>query len=399
MNQKLSWIADLLDSDTKAMGTYLALIYLRACRANQVYSAKPVGKLEMNEWNAKKLIGRYFGKTEEAEIASEAGSEFIDRLFRYEDVLNYNKRNLILDEIEREFLDKFVSAFEKYLRIDHIPEKSRDKIADILLDVRNGLYGKPSTPAGTVNILRSDLVEKVKKFRGVSEEEILELILPSLMSSGLMIERLLPDPSPYYTFPAPCLSEKIIALTKVGGKVVVTKPGTMEITNKIEDTLSTALKELGFEVSLGASKESRQGEPVRVDVWGQRMIGNTRFSIYVSCRNWNKTVKKEEVIEESGRVINLKELPQLRIIVARELTRDAREAAELEGFHAIELGRRAEADAEEINKFVNKALEDFFTEIAHPRLKEFTSKIADLERKLEKIEKDLSELVSKLKKA
>ena len=396
MNQRLSWVADLLDSDKKAMGTYLALIYLRVCKANHVYSAKPVGKLEMNDRNAKKLISRYFSKTDEAELASETGAEFIDRLFRIEGVLNYSNRNLILDEIEKEFLDKFVSAFEKYLRIEQIPEKSRDKIAEILLDIRNGLYGKPSTPAGTVSILRSDLVERAKKFRGISEEEILELILPSLMSSGLMLERLIPDPSPYYTFPAPCLSEEIIALTKLGGREGVTKPEIVRPANKIDDIFSTALKELGFEVSLSTSKESRQGEPVKVDVWGQRRIGSTRFSVYVSCRNWNKTVNKDGVIEEISRVVNLRELPQLRIIVARELTKDAREIAESEGFYIIELGRRT--DAKEISELVNKALEDFFTSIAHPKLRELTSRIADLEEKLEKIEKDLSELISKLKK-
>jgi len=51
-----------------------------------------------------------------------------------------------------------------------------------------------------------------------------------------------------------------------------------------------------------------------------------------------------------------------------------------------------------VSELVNKALEDFFTSIAHPKLRELTSRIADLEEKLEKIEKDLSELISKLKK-
>lgn len=95
-------------------------------------------------------------------------------------------------------------------------------------------------------------------------------------------------------------------------------------------------------------------------------------------------------------MVNLRELPQLRIIVAGELAKDAREIAESEGFYIIELGRRT--DAKEISELVNKALEDFFTSIAHPKLRELTSRIADLEEKLEKIEKDLSELISKLKK-
>ncbi|TDA30151.1 MAG: hypothetical protein DSO00_02295 [Archaeoglobi archaeon] len=81
MNQRLSWVADLLDSDKKAMGTYLALIYLRVCKANHVYSAKPVGKLEMNDRNAKKLISRYFSKTDEAELASETGGRIHRQAF------------------------------------------------------------------------------------------------------------------------------------------------------------------------------------------------------------------------------------------------------------------------------------------------------------------------------
>jgi len=76
--------------------------------------------------------------------------------------------------------------------------------------------------------------------------------------------------------------------------------------------------------------------------------GSTRFSVYVSCRNWNKTVNKDGVIEEISRVVNLRELPQLRIIVAGELAKDAREIAESEGFYIIELGRRT--DAKEISE-------------------------------------------------
>jgi hypothetical protein len=111
---KYWWMKDLVDSEAKAMGTYIALFHLlRNYGPYYRFEVKPSGALIMREEYPQALISKYLaGRKAEVKQALEAGKAFIERLFEHEDVLDWNKRRQILYEIEAEFYDDFVKAFE-----------------------------------------------------------------------------------------------------------------------------------------------------------------------------------------------------------------------------------------------------------------------------------------------
>jgi hypothetical protein len=101
-------------------------------------------------------------------------------------------------------------------------------------------------------------------------------------------------------------------------------------------------------------------------VWASKKIADTSFSVYVSCKNWDRAVDGSVIDEETGRVLSLREWPQLKVIIAKEVTAPAKEIAEeANGFVVIELGKRAEAEkAREIYELVYRVLNELFTSIA-----------------------------------
>jgi hypothetical protein len=78
------------------------------------------------------------------------------------------------------------------------------------------------------------------------------------------------------------------------------------------------------------------------------------------------------------------------------LTEPAREVAEADGFVVIELGKKAEADRDrEIYELVYGTLNELFTSIAPPRLREIASRIADVRESLRKVEEELTSLLAR----
>jgi hypothetical protein len=390
----------LVDSDAKAMGTYLALIYLLV--KNPTFFAKPSGASIISEGDARRLYANYFaGRGAEVMEALEAGGAFVDRLFEYEDALDSFKRNRVLGEIEIEFLDAFTKAFKKYLRLDRIREELREKIREVLLDVRDRLYGDALTPVGTTALSANQLREGIKTYHEVGEGETDKLI-SHLRASGSLIE--LPAYPYDYALPAPCLSDEVIGLVAkpaIDVKKLIPpppKPERFEVKPSreiLEGIVSSVFEGLGFRTSTNVSKEARRGSPIEVDVWAERAVAGTRFSVYVSCKDWNRAVDRPVIDEESGRVLNLRDWPQMKVIVAKELTKPAKEAAEADGFIAVELGEKAEAgNARGIYELVYRALNEVFVSMAPPRLAEIAARIAYLRESLRKIEEELTSLQS-----
>jgi hypothetical protein len=200
MNQeKLLWMKDLLDKDSRIMGVYLALLCLRFLKRDDDYTdAIPSGKDFINRayYSWDRYYIQYFGKNE-IEEAIEAGEAFIDRLFEHERVLNSASRNLILDLIERDFYYEFSSAFKKYLKLDLIIPEFRQIIQNLLQDVIAGSYkiiDETLSGSRLVEMTEDDL----KKY-GI--RKIGQLILGSGFAIGY---------ANYYIFPAPSLSEDTI---------------------------------------------------------------------------------------------------------------------------------------------------------------------------------------------
>ena len=160
----------------------------------------------------------------------------------------------------------------------------------------------------------------------------------------------------------------------------------------LERMVAEALKELGFEAKTNDVRPSRVGSPVECDVWAWKSVTGGRLSVYVSCKDWwNKAVNRRVIDEEFGRTQNLKEVPQLKILVVRKLSASAREVAAADGFFVVELGSR---NLDEMREFIRRALRELFTAIAPPELQKLASETKELAEKLRNIASELERLAA-----
>ncbi|MEM2288472.1 MAG: restriction endonuclease [Sulfolobales archaeon] len=286
--------------------------------------------------------------------------------------------------MEAKFIEKFTKAFKKYLRLDIIPKELVEVLREVLLDIRSHLYKIIfTTPLGTVSLWESYLIDDLKTYRGIKGEEAKKL-LSYLASSGLAIYGMY---GIEYTIPAPCLTDEIINLLKVtkpplllppppAPEVVKTSKPTKDI---LESIASSVLKDLSFKVYTNVRMDARTGSPIEVNVWAEKDVGPMKFSVYVSCKNWDRKIDRSVVDEEFGRTMNLRDQPQLKVIVAKRLSEPAKEVAISDGFLVIELRKRAEAEtATEAYELIYETLNELFTATAPPRLLEIASRVGEI---------------------
>jgi len=127
-----------------------------------------------------------------------------------------------------------------------------------------------------------------------------------------------------------------------------------------------------------------KGGDVEVDVWAVKNVRGAQFRVYVSCKNWDKDVDRTVVDQEFGRVLQLYQLPHLRILVAKGLTEHARKAAFDDGFFVVELGERASSEnAQEIYDAVRERLKEIFIGIAPDRIVRAVDRLKEALRELE----------------
>lgn len=113
----------------------------------------------------------------------------------------------------------------------------------------------------------------------------------------------------------------------------------------------------------------------------------------MSCKNWDRDVDRSVVDEEFGRVFNLQEVPHLRILVVKSMSRPAKEVAEADEFFVIEVGEKAtRANADEIYKLIYRKLSEIFTGIAPPQLLEIAKKVSETAKELNRIAQELAKL-------
>jgi hypothetical protein len=422
------WIGDLLDKDSKALGVYLALLYM--LNKYTSFKSKPPAEKILRDRETRNLYAVYFiGRGRELKEAVEAGKAFLSRLFDSEDVLDWTKRSEILGDIEAEFYDKFVNAFKKYLRLDAIPSEYRSKIASLLLDVRSQAYERQETLIeietlnGTLTIpdryfTDDERVQKFAKRYGIKVEEVGRL-LEALRRSGLAVY------SSYYrnwVFPAPCLSDEIINLVRAPTPVsaaaaaaprervasaesaerlvpAAPRPAAEKYAGKtpsreiLESIVADVLKDLGFHVRTNVklpAKGGRAGE-VEVDVWAYKP--EVRFYVYASCKNWDREVDASEIDREFGRVHQLDQIPHLKVFVAKKLTDPARARAQADGFIVVELGEKAtKGNAQEIYNLVYSQLKALFYGIAPPELQKLARRTKEVAEELRKIAEEMEKL-------
>jgi hypothetical protein len=351
------WVEDLVSSDAKAIGTYLAMLNLLGPRHFDKYrNVDKLGDFIMTSQVVKTWLALYFaGKAEYIREAYEAGKEFVDKLFANEPsvALDTYERNIILGEIEFNFYNNFLMAFKKHLKFANIPEELRGIVREVLFDVRTQLYGGSLiTHAGTTTIREDALKKNIEDYRKLKGEDTKKLIL-CMEKSGLILKYY--EYVGVYIFPAPCLSDDVIALLvrseKLSGSI-------------LERTVAEVFRDLGFsDVIPNYRSKSKAGSPVEVDVWAWKQVDDDiNFTVYVSCKNWDKPIGREVIDEETGRVMNLDKLPNLKIIIASGMNQDAKKLAEANGFLVIELGKKAtEENRKEIYELVYRVLSKIFS--------------------------------------
>jgi len=169
-------------------------------------------------------------------------------------------------------------------------------------------------------------------------------------------------------------------------KPEVLQPLTTTRPEILESIVASVLRDLGFNVRTNVKLPAKGGE-VEADVWATKNVGGLQFRVYASCKNWNRDIDRQVIDQEFGRVLQLDQLPHLRILVVRSLTEPARKAALDDGFFVIELGEKATtANSQEIYSSIYGRLRDLFIGIAPDKIR----KIID---NLKNIIGDLEELV------
>ena len=161
----------------------------------------------------------------------------------------------------------------------------------------------------------------------------------------------------------------------------------------LEGIVAKVLEDLGFHARVNDRRPSRVGSDVEVDVWAEKVVGNKKFSVYVSCKNWNSDVDRSTVDEEFGRAMNLREIPTLRLLVVGGISEPAKEVARADGFFVIELGEAArEEEAERAYGIIKSELKELFMSIAPPELLEIAERVESASKVLADIANDLRKL-------
>ncbi|MGC8696583.1 MAG: restriction endonuclease [Conexivisphaera sp.] len=157
--------------------------------------------------------------------------------------------------------------------------------------------------------------------------------------------------------------------------------------------MAGALQDLGFTARVNDRRPSRTGSDVEVDVWAERPVGDMKFTVYASCKNWNRDVDRPVIDEELGRVLNLREMPHLRVLVVRSMGAPAKEVARADGFLVIELGDAVdETNAARAREMIRSKLRGIFVGIAPPELRRLAEMVEDASRVLSNIAGDLRSL-------
>jgi hypothetical protein len=153
----------------------------------------------------------------------------------------------------------------------------------------------------------------------------------------------------------------------------------------LEDVVAEVLESLGFRVRVDQKVQGRSGE-IEVDVWGEKIIGDTRFIVYASCKNWDNPVDVGTVREEFGRILQMISIPNVWILVAPTFTDSARREAIANGFMVIEIGEKAhEGNVDRIYSKVYDKLDKLFTGVAPKRLQELAERVRELAERARRI--------------
>jgi len=154
-DQNYQWVEKLLDTDSKTMGVYLALLYLRVWKRKTPTEEKvfflPTEITEEKEF--KRLLASYFAGKENVREILDVTRNFVNSVISSLPLANI--RNQMLEDVECRFFAKFVKVFRRYIDVAKIPEDLREVVPDILLSIRK--RGSTLTSCGTAEVSAGEL--------------------------------------------------------------------------------------------------------------------------------------------------------------------------------------------------------------------------------------------------
>jgi predicted RecB family endonuclease len=191
--------------------------------------------------------------------------------------------------------------------------------------------------------------------------------------------------------------ESLVALAKPVAVEAVKPPSKpvqvvkrFGVRDPLEDVVASVLDSLGFSVKVDHRIVSRAGTEVEVDVWAEKVVGDMRFAIYASCKNWDRPVEVSVVREEFGRILQLPFIPHVRVIVAPFFTESAKKEAYADGFVVIETGEKAtEENLEKVYQRVYEKLNKLFMGVAPKWMQELAEKARTIAEEIKKLSEEL----------
>jgi hypothetical protein len=215
--EDISWVKNLISTDAKALGVYIAILWLRFIFSNSKsmnIEDYPFFEKTMKNFLALYPIGKF-----RLEVF-EAAKTFFNQFFtRYGSKASEEvSRNSLLEQIEGEFFETFAKAYRKFLKIDEIPRTYRERIALLLRKIRSReIYINDTTIMGSIVISRSRINEYLKSLK-LKEDEI---AIPHqyLVKSGFA----LPAFSDHI-IPVPCFMDDVLRLLEEERGVAEVKP-------------------------------------------------------------------------------------------------------------------------------------------------------------------------------
>jgi ribosomal protein L23 len=196
--------------------------------------------------------------------------------------------------------------------------------------------------------------------------------LLSILSSDFSIEFLGPVPEELAELQKPMVSPyvKYVNIAK----------------DVLEGIVAGALEVLGFSVKVDHKVTSKAGTEVEVDVWGEKIFGDTKFITYASCKNWDNPVDIGVVREEFGRIFQMPLIPHVRILVAPMFTESAEKEAITNGFVVIEVDEKAtKENMENIYGKVYEELNKLFSGVAPKWMQDLAEKVKKIADEIRKI--------------
>jgi hypothetical protein len=158
----------------------------------------------------------------------------------------------------------------------------------------------------------------------------------------------------------------------------------------LEDVVANVLEALGFSVRVDHKVLSRAGTEVEIDVLGEKIVGDIKFIVYASCKNWDKPVEIGVVREELGRIHQMLLTPHVRVLVANSFTDSARREAIADGFVPIEIGEKVhEVNAEKAYLKVYEKLNKLFTGVAPKWMQDLAEKVKKIAEEIKRIGEEL----------